>query len=133
MEWDFNAVAWLSMAAMSQLVVVDLQEPAMSNLFEGVPESVPEELIQELVTGRHVRVERIVSTGHRSPEGDWYDQEEREWVVLLKGRAELRFDDEAELRVMLPGDFVDIAPHRRHRVESTSRDEPTVWLAVFMR
>jgi quercetin dioxygenase-like cupin family protein len=32
---------------------------------------------------------------------------------------------------MVPGDFVLIPPHRKHRVFSTSMKEPTVWLAVF--
>ena len=105
----------------------------MPNLFDDLPDAARDELVEELVTGSHVRIERIVSTGQRSPDGYWYDQEEREWVVVLKGRAELRFEDETDSRVMLPGDFADIEAHRRHRVETTSSDEPTVWLAVFIR
>jgi cupin 2 domain-containing protein len=54
-------------------------------------------------------------------------------VLLLKGAAFLRFADEAERRRLLPGDFVEIAPHRRHRVEWTDRDQPTVWLASLYR
>ena len=103
----------------------------MGNLFADLPTALPEELVEILAEGRGVRVERIVSTGHRSPEGFWYDQSEHEWVVVLTGEAKLRFEDEPHPRAMRPGDHVLIEARRRHRVESTSGDEPTVWLAVF--
>jgi cupin 2 domain-containing protein len=32
---------------------------------------------------------------------------------------------------MGPGDYLYLPAHRRHRVAFTTRDEPTVWLAVF--
>ena len=76
------------------------------------------------------RLERIVSTGHVTPPGEWYDQDASEWVIVLGGRAGLRFEDEPEPRVLQPGDHVLIEPHRRHRVEWTDPDEPTVWLAL---
>ena len=84
-----------------------------------------------LLTRPGLRIERIVSLGRASPPGFWYDQEEGEWVVLLAGAAQLRFADEAAPRRLLPGDWLDIAAHRRHRVEWTDPAVPTVWLAVF--
>lgn len=78
-----------------------------------------------------VRVERILSTGQASPPDFWYDQAEGEWVTLLQGAALLRFADEALPRHLDPGDWLDIAPHRRHRVEWTDPQQPTLWLAVF--
>jgi len=77
-----------------------------------------------------VRLVRIVSTGQASPEGEWYDQPDWEWVALLKGAAGLRIEGEAEVRALAPGDFVHIPAHTRHRVEWTAADEPTVWLAL---
>ena len=105
---------------------------AAGNLFTGLPR-VPasEEAFAELMRYPGVRIERIVSTGQCSPPDFWYDQAEGEWVLVLRGAARLRFADEAEARRLGPGDFVDIAPHRRHRVEWTTPDEATVWLAVF--
>jgi cupin 2 domain-containing protein len=100
-----------------------------SNLYADIPQMLPEELIEILVDSKDVRIERIVSTGHASPPGFWYDQPESEWVVVLHGEAVLEFEDEK--RHMVPGDFVLIPPHRKHRVSSTSMKEPTVWLAVF--
>ena len=103
----------------------------MSNLFADIPGKLPAELVEVLARGDGVRIERIVSRGHVSPEGFWYNQDESEWVVLLQGAARLRFEDrEVELG---PGDYLHIPAHRRHRVEWTSPDEPTVWLAVHFR
>ena len=101
------------------------------NLFASLPSSLPAELIDVLVESGHVRIERIVSRGHATPTGEWYDEDRREWVVVLRGSAGLKFDDESDVRVLKPGDHVNIAAHRRHRVEWTDTNEPTVWLAVF--
>lgn len=95
--------------------------------------SVPEELTTVLAAGQGVRVERIVSTGQSSPPDFWYDQDRHEWVAVLAGSAVLRFEDETEGRRLMPGDWVLIPAHRRHRVEATAADRPTVWLAVFFR
>lgn len=100
------------------------------NLFDDVAESLDEEAAETLIASGAMRLVRIVSTGQATPEGDWYDQEDWEWVVLLKGAAGLRFEGEAEVRPLAPGDFVHIPAHARHRVEWTSADEPTVWLAL---
>ncbi|MBY0514405.1 MAG: cupin domain-containing protein [Gemmataceae bacterium] len=100
----------------------------MTNLLADLPTNLPDELVTTLVDSAAVRVERIVSHGHASPPGFWYDQARAEWVLLLTGAATLRFEDRAvELR---PGDCVTIPAHVRHRVEWTTPDAPTVWLAV---
>ena len=100
------------------------------NLFTGAAESLSEEDFTTLLATGRFKLVRIVSTGQATPEGEWYDQERAEWVVLLRGRAGLRFEDEAEVRTMEPGDFIDIPAHRRHRVEWTDANEPSVWLAL---
>ena len=102
----------------------------MSNLFGDLPASLPEELVEILAESPHVRIERIVSTGHASPAGFWYDQAEDEWVVVLQGEARLLFDGDDEPMLMRRGDHVLIQAHRRHRVEWTTAKQPTVWLAV---
>ncbi len=87
--------------------------------------------MESLVSSGRVRIQRIISDAHASPEGFWYDQDESEWVLLLKGSAALRFDGKEEALVLKPGDWVDIAAHVRHRVEWTDPKQKTVWLAVF--
>lgn len=102
-----------------------------ANLFADLPATAQAaELFETLLQRPGLKIERIVSTGQRSPDGHWYDQADAEWVLLLSGNAQLRFADEAAARALNPGDFVEIAPHRRHRVDATSGTEPTVWLAV---
>jgi cupin 2 domain-containing protein len=102
----------------------------LANLFADIPADLPEELTQTLLSAPGVRIERIVSLGHRSPEGFWYDQEANEWVVLLTGAARLRFEGEEEAIDLRPGSFVAIPAHRRHRVEWTDPSGSTVWLAI---
>ena len=102
----------------------------MTNLFAGMPEHGTDEVFDVLAQSAAVRIERIVSTGQATPPGQWFDQERDEWVVVLRGRAGLRFEDADALIALGPGDHVTIAAHRRHRVEWTDPGQPTVWLAV---
>jgi cupin 2 domain-containing protein len=100
------------------------------NLFSNLPQHLPDELVTTLLEAPDVNIERIVSHGHASPEGFWFDQDRHEWVVVLKGAATLRFEDDEQPVEMHPGDFINIPAHRKHRVVWTTPDEPTVWLAV---
>jgi cupin 2 domain-containing protein len=102
----------------------------VDNLFADLPASLRDESLETLVRAAGARLERIVSHGHATPAGEWYDQPTNEWVIVLRGGATLRFEDEPAPRRLGPGDFVDIPAHRRHRVEWTTPDEPTVWLAL---
>lgn len=98
-----------------------------ADLFADVPHHLPDELIATLLDA-DLRIERIVSHGHASPAEFWYDQPQHEGGVVRKGTARLRFED--DMIEMTPGGFVHIPAHRKHRVEWTTPDEPTVWLAV---
>lgn len=100
------------------------------DLFADIPESLRDELVGTILKTSNIRIERIVSHGHCSPEGFWYDQDEHEWVILLKGSAGLRFEDQSEIITMHPGNYINIEKHRRHRVEWTDSGQETIWLAV---
>jgi cupin 2 domain-containing protein len=102
----------------------------LRNLFAAIPTEITAEIIQVLLETGNFRLERIVSNGQATPPGEWYDQDSHEWVALLTGAAGLRFEDEAEPRVLRPGDYLLIPAHRRHRVEWTDPETPTVWLAL---
>ena len=101
------------------------------NLLTPLPDASEAESVDILASRPGLRIERIVSLGQASPPGFWYDQDEGEWVLLLRGAAQLRFEDDSEPRKLAPGDWLDIAPHRRHRIDWTDPARPTVWLAVF--
>ena len=104
------------------------------NIFQNVPQDQTSEVIEKLAESAGARVERIVSFGQSTPDGEWYDQPQEEWVLLLKGKAGLVFGEsegKPEERVELgPGDYLTIPAHRRHRVEWTAKGEETVWVAV---
>ncbi len=101
-------------------------------LFEGLPEGAAEEETLELLSGSGTRIERIVSNRQVSPPGFWYDQDEDEWVMILKGAAELEFEDGGS-HEMGAGYWLRIPAHVRHRVAWTCEDGPTVWLAVHFK
>jgi cupin 2 domain-containing protein len=107
----------------------------VNNLFSNISCDAAEELVEQLAGNRHVRIERLVSSGHASPPDFWYDQAEREWVVVLQGEARLEFQEDGStpnrIVEMKPGDWVNIPPRRKHRVEWTLPNQSTVWLAVF--
>lgn len=103
-----------------------------NNLLASIPDAAAHEVVTSLVSRGGVRIERIVSMGQASPEGSWYDQAEHEFVLLMQGYAELDFADGRTVRLH-PGDWLEIAPHVRHRVRSTALDVPTVWLVAFYR
>lgn len=101
------------------------------NLFDHLPARLPEEAVDVLAAAGRTRIERIVSHGDCSPPGFWYDQDDNEWVMLVQGEARLRFEQDDRLVHLVPGSYVHIAAHERHRVEWTTENAQTVWLAVF--
>jgi cupin 2 domain-containing protein len=99
-----------------------------TNLFENIPAS-SQEWFQTLLEKGCVKIERIVSRGHCSPEDFWYDQDWDEWVLLLRGSAGLAFEGRSEVRLG-PGDCLLIPAGVRHRVAWTDAQSNTIWLAV---
>ncbi len=102
----------------------------MKNFFTEIPENLKDELFETVLQTESFRIERIVSHGHGSSEGFWYDENDYEWVIMLKGSAGLAFENNDETIVMKPGDYIHIEKHRRHRVEWTDQEQETIWLAV---
>lgn len=100
------------------------------NLFTSLPNSLPEEVFDELLTTKTVRIERIVSKGHSSPEDYWYDQEENEWVVVIAGSGVIEYEDNSKV-TLNAGDYVNIPARAKHRVHWTLPNSETIWLAIF--
>lgn len=105
----------------------------MENIFADMPDVVPEEIFETIISTKMFRLERIISDGHFTPEDKWYDQDENEWVILLKGSAGLLLEGDKEAILMKPGDYLNIPAHKRHKVLWTDRDEKTIWLALHYR
>jgi cupin 2 domain-containing protein len=108
----------------------DTIKVASGNLFSRLPLDIDDEVFDTILSSDHFKIERIISKGHKSPSDSWYDQERNEWVVVLKGAAKLKFKKDGKIIEMMPGDYLIIPAHCKHRVEWTDPDVETIWLAV---
>jgi cupin 2 domain-containing protein len=86
------------------------------NLFTNLPSDLPDEFSTTLLEASNLRIERIVSHSHASPEGFWYDQDDHEWVVVLQGAARLQLEDRT----------IDLGPGARPVHDDTSRNHAVV-------
>jgi cupin 2 domain-containing protein len=107
-------------------------KPLSTNIFADIPEQLTDEFFECIIKKDNIIVERIVSNGHVTPAGQWYDQKGDEWVILLQGQATLLFEKNQQLINLIPGDYLLIPAHTRHRVEWTLPDFNTLWLAVHL-
>ncbi len=101
----------------------------LQNVYTGIPSSLDDELFETLLETKCLKLERIVSQAHASPEGHWYDQSRDEWVVVLAGSAGVMIEGQAMV-VLSAGDYLHLPPHQRHRVAWTQKGVDTVWLAL---
>jgi cupin 2 domain-containing protein len=102
----------------------------VNNLLNNFPLPQGKEEIFEILCKRSdLRIERIISNGQITPEGQWYDSQEEEWVVLLQGKATLELEDGSQVNLQA-GDYLLIPSHCKHRVIFTSQQPPCIWLAV---
>lgn len=109
---------------------LEADQGTRGNFFPRVPVNAPGEIIEVLLRTGSFWLERIVSTGQTTPAGEWYDQDTNEWILLLAGGARLLLENEPQMIIMKPGDYLHIPKHRRHRVEWTDLSQPTIWLAL---
>ncbi len=101
----------------------------MPNIFAELPPELAQEVCEILTSSGTTRIERIISRGHITPPADWYDQDQAEWVIVLQGAAVLTFE-QGESFHLTPGCYVNIPAHQRHRVDWTTPEQETIWLAV---
>jgi len=99
-------------------------------LLGGIPVELPEEIFDTICLSENVKIERIVSRGHASPTGFWYDQEKSEFILIVQGSAGLKIENVPDIVVLKTGDYLSIGAHVKHRVEWTDPACETIWLAV---
>lgn len=104
--------------------------PEIRNILASLPPALSGEEFETIVDSGSVRIERIVSSGQATPEGEWYDQERDEWVLVLAGSAEVLFEDSRKPSCLAVGDYLLIPAGCRHRVTWTDPARKTIWLAV---
>ncbi len=101
----------------------------MNNMFDAIPMSINTEIFETLIESEDIKIERIISKGHTSPDSGWYDQDKNEWVIVLQGKALLAFADNTTINLKT-GDYINIAAHQKHRINWTDPDTETIWLAI---
>ena len=104
----------------------------MNNIFDlnTINFSNNEEIIEILTQTKNTRIERIISSGQTSVDNFWYDQSEREFVMVLQGEAKILFENDEE-QFLQQGDYLIIPSHKKHRVSYTSDNPKCIWLAMF--
>jgi cupin 2 domain-containing protein len=96
------------------------------NIFDALPADISNEIFEDIVRTSHVRIERIISQGHSSPEVGWYDQDENEWVIILEGSGSILFEDGRQV-VLNKGDYLNIPAHSKHKVLGTDKGFEVQW------
>jgi cupin 2 domain-containing protein len=87
------------------------------------------ELFEVIATLDDARIERIITQKPYSSPGQWYNQEQDEWVVLLRGNATIEIRDQGLIELR-SGDYIMLPAHCQHRITRTSADPACIWLAV---
>jgi cupin 2 domain-containing protein len=100
------------------------------NFFD-IPQDLPVnfELFQTVISTDDLSIERIISTGQKTPADLWLEQDKNEWVILLQGTAEMEFEKGLK-KELSKGDYIFIPKNTKHRVNHTSSDPPCIWLAI---
>lgn len=102
------------------------------NIFESLNLNFEKEIFEDIKDVKNVKIGRIISSGQATPPGEWYDQIQDEWAILVKGEADLLFEGEDAPLKLKAGDYVFIPAHKKHRVERTKEGEASIWIAVHI-
>ena len=102
------------------------------NIFDNCKTDSKEEIFEKLYQNENVIIERIISFGNITPQGQWYDQDKDEWVLLIDGNAKLEFED-SRIVELNKGDYIHLPAHQKHKVIYTSIDTKCIWLAFHFK
>ena len=99
---------------------------------DSLPENLEKEVFETILSFQNIKIERIISKGHVTPDSQWYDQNEHEWVIIIEGKASLMLEDGSEY-ILSKGSYLNIPAHTKHRVTWTDPNNLTIWLAIFYK
>ncbi len=101
----------------------------VNNYYGGfIQEKSPENYF-DLLKGNKFKLEKIVSKGYSTPENKWLSGNKNEFVILLKGKAELLFESGIKLKLN-EGDYFTIPANTKHKVTKTSKKPVCYWLTI---
>ena len=101
----------------------------LENIFDSIPDNLDEEVFDLLLQNNQLKIGRIISKGQSSPKSGWYNQDNNEWVIVLKGEAVISFEHE-EVVNLKTGSYLHIPAHTKHKVKWTDPEAETIWLAI---
>ncbi|MDU5324887.1 MAG: cupin domain-containing protein [Peptoniphilus harei] len=96
------------------------------NIFKNIRFSSEEEIEEKIYEDEGIKVIRTLSLDQVT---GFYDQEELAIVFLLRGKAQIEYEDGRRLDLG-EGDSLVIRPHEIHKV---SWQEKAVWLCIFRK
>jgi len=99
------------------------------NIFKNSVKNFDEEIFENILSKKNIKIEKIISHGQTSPKEGWYDQDNDEWVIVLKGEAVVSFENKSDVRLK-KGDYINIPAHTKHKVLWTLPEDETIWLAI---
>ncbi len=97
------------------------------NLLDNIPFDSKDEIFETIISNNNVKIERIISYGQITPKDYWYDQDQDEFVLILKGSAKIKYNN-GDIHTLNTNDSLYIPAHQKHQVIYTKN--PTVWLAI---
>jgi len=90
------------------------------------------EVFDLIFNGINVKIERIISSGQKTPNDVWLSQNKDEWVILLQGNSRIKFRN-GKTKFLKSGTFLFIPRNTKHRVDFTSKNPICIWLAIHMK
>lgn len=96
---------------------------------------VPDPLLENfsnLLVKSNFKLEKIVSKGYKTPKSKWLKEDIDEFVMLLKGKAELLFEN-GQTVVLMEGDYLTIPANTKHKVIKTSVRPLCYWLTIHFK
>ncbi len=99
----------------------------IKNVFNNTKPPKTGERFTQLLKHKNILIKKIVSSNKPNPK--IYKQDHDEWVLLLRGNAQLRV--KKKIYNLQPGDYIFIKTGQEHEVIKTRYG--TVWLAVHLK
>lgn len=96
------------------------------NVFKNIKFSNDGEIEEKIYEDDSLKIIRTMSLNQVT---GFYDQEKLEIVFLLRGKAQIEYDN-GRIISLEKGDTLEIRPHEIHRVRSQDR---AVWLCIFKK
>ncbi len=70
----------------------------IENFYSGFKTNPLLENYTDVLNGNKFRLEKIISKGYKTPKTKWLSESVDEFVLLLKGKAEILFEDRSNCR-----------------------------------